>query len=642
MKISASLTLALAASTLLGAAAHATNYSLWINGRDGDGQPGNHADFSYWGPASADAGVNKKSVNWDGYSHIADQNYRVRDALDCYCTGDNWCYVAVHSAGNLMIGYALSLYGGSTRVKKNASPDANGSCSATDGSTQVGWNIKWVDVSAGAGGGSELANSGDWALDEPLVSDLKTGTARAMYNHNETRGKLFNLYAGASGTLYSFVLPGQDDEVVSYHSSGGVSGNSGAAFCNPSDWFCNDLTLGTKKNEGGRAKWSNHSVVFRDNSERYDHYTDQNWGGVTSLVRADMALNAVAAQGSPRLPLTEAQRPAAAERLARMRQLRDAYQAATRYPPGSRPLAEQPDQLNPQRPIVEELPLRLPGTAVVPGYRLRTTQQRVYSQGDESVLLTVSARDEQGRVLPLRVVQADAHEGATGHRPPRGPQVPVSFTDDGSGGDAVAGDGVFSTLLQPARQGFAALDGLVRVELSLQSGEQPGFAFFDVIHSPQAPAAWLPGVREAVESGSLNLYLKLDVHQAGRYVASGRVFDADGRPLALLGFNETLAAGPQELRLQVFGKLVHDLQPRFPLTLRDVDAYLLKPDRFPDRALLPARHGAVHRSQAWPLSAFSTAEWRSEERSRTLAEHAKDVAEAQAALGQPAGTSAER
>jgi len=272
--------------------AYATNYSLWINGRNGGGALGNHADFSYWGPASVNAGVNKKSVNWDGYNRISAQNYLVRDALDCYCTGPNWCYIAVHSAGNLMIGYALDLYGGSARYKKNAIPNASGQCTNTDGTTQTGWNIKWVDVAGGAAGGSELANAGDWALTEPLVSDLKTATARAMYNHNNTRGKMFYMVAGAKGTLYSGILPGQDDEAIAYHSSGGVSGSSGASFCNPSDWFCNDLTTGSGVNQGGRAKWTNHSVMFRDDGESYNHYSNGNWGGVVSKVRADMELNA--------------------------------------------------------------------------------------------------------------------------------------------------------------------------------------------------------------------------------------------------------------------------------------------------------------------------------------------------------------
>ena len=281
------------ATGLLAVVAQATNYSLWINGRTGGGQVHNHADFTYWGPATTAAGVNKKSINWDGYNNIATTNGIIRDALDCYCTGPNWCYVAAHSAGNLQIGYALSLYGTSSRNQKTASPNASGQCANSGAGTQTGWNIKWVDVAGGAAGGSELANSGDWALSEPLVSDLKTSTARAMYNHNATGGRSFYMHAGARGTLYSFVLPGQDDEAIAYHSAGGVAGSGGASLCNPADWFCNDLTLGSAANEGGSAKWSNHVLKFRDDSESVNHYTGGNWGGIVGRIRADMAANAL-------------------------------------------------------------------------------------------------------------------------------------------------------------------------------------------------------------------------------------------------------------------------------------------------------------------------------------------------------------
>ena len=121
--------------------ASATNYTLWINGRTGGGTIGDYNSFTYWGPASTAAGVNKKAVNWDGVSHISDSNYRIRNALDCFCTGQNWCYVAAHSAGDAQIGYALSLYGGTSRSIKNASAGADGTC-GNAGGAQTGWNIK--------------------------------------------------------------------------------------------------------------------------------------------------------------------------------------------------------------------------------------------------------------------------------------------------------------------------------------------------------------------------------------------------------------------------------------------------------------------------------------------------------------------
>ena len=273
--------------------ASATNYTLWINGRTGGGTVGDYNSFTYWGPAATAAGVNKKAVNWDGRSSIASQSPRIRDALDCFCTGTNWCYIATHSAGDLILGYTLANYGGSARLKKNATANSAGVCGNTDGSSQTGWNIKWVRAAAGAAGGSELSDAGSWAVSEPLVQDLKTTTARAMYNHNTTHNIWFYMYAGAKGTLYSGLLPGQDDEAVAYHSAGGVAGSAGGAYCNPGDWLCNDLTLGTAANEGGSAKWSYHSVSFRDDGEAYNHYTNGNWGGIVSVVRTAMVNSAL-------------------------------------------------------------------------------------------------------------------------------------------------------------------------------------------------------------------------------------------------------------------------------------------------------------------------------------------------------------
>ena len=96
----------------LAALAHATNYTLWVNGRTGGGQLGNYADFTYWGRRAPLRASTRKAVNWDGYNSISNQNYLVRNALDCYCTGTNWCYIGAHSAGNLQVGFTLAMYGG--------------------------------------------------------------------------------------------------------------------------------------------------------------------------------------------------------------------------------------------------------------------------------------------------------------------------------------------------------------------------------------------------------------------------------------------------------------------------------------------------------------------------------------------------
>ena len=80
--------------------------------------------------------------------------------------------------------------------------------------------------------------------------------------------------------------------------------------------------------------------------------------------------------------------------------------------------------------------------------------------------------------------------------------------------------------------------------------------------------------------------------------------------------------------LTLFGRLIRDAQPAFPLRLQDVEGFLLLPDQFPDRAMLPRRAGVVYSSQRYGLDRFSDAEWQSEERSRYLTEYQKDVDQA--------------
>jgi hypothetical protein len=325
------------------------------------------------------------------------------------------------------------------------------------------------------------------------------------------------------------------------------------------------------------------------------------------------------------------------QRLERAKQTLDSYRESTRYPYDSRPISEHPDQVHPFEPIAEDKPLRSPGGQPAPGVRLRSTQDRVFVGGAETVRFTVSAHDDAGKALPLLVTRAVAFDLPDPSKAVGRPQVPMVFADAGRDGDQRAGDGVYSAQLQPSTQGFADHAGTIRVQLDLNQGGNLGMMFFDVIYEPQVPAVWAGGVREALQGGSLDFYLKADVARPGRYVVTGRVDDAHGKPYALLSFNDEVEAGAQEFRLRVFGKLVRDTAPAFPLTLRDVEGFLLIPDRFPDRAMMARRAGPVHTSASYPPTAFSDAEWSSEERDRYLTELTRDVEQAQDQVDRLAG-----
>lgn len=315
------------------------------------------------------------------------------------------------------------------------------------------------------------------------------------------------------------------------------------------------------------------------------------------------------------------------QRLARAEQVLESYRASTRYPYESRPITEHPDQVRPFEPIAEDLALRTPGREPAKGVRIKTTQERVFASGQESIRFTVAAYDDDGKSLPLLVTRATAFDVPDPRQVTGRPQVPVAFNDAGLEPDAQAGDGVQSARLQPATQGFADYAGTIRVQVYLNQNGKLGNVYFDVVYSPQVPAEWA-GVRETLNNGSLDFLLKARVAVAGRYVVSARVDDAQGRPFALLSFNDEVGTGDQEFRLRLFGKLVRDGEPAFPLRLRDVEGFLLLPDRFPDRSMMRRLAGTVHTSASYALTVFSDAEWTSEERERYLAEYARDTNEA--------------
>lgn len=319
------------------------------------------------------------------------------------------------------------------------------------------------------------------------------------------------------------------------------------------------------------------------------------------------------------------------QRYMRAEQIYNSYRDATRHPPGSRPIAEHPDQARPFDPIARDEPMRDASGRPVAGVHLRTTQEKVFLGAAESSKFTITATDPAGSPLPLVIHRAGARNLPDSRALVTIVHADVPFNDVGMAPDDQAGDGQYSGRLHPVAQGFAAHAGTIRLLVDVTAGGEPGVVAFDVVYVPEVAAEWA-GVREALEDGSLNFYLGARVKTPGRYVVSARVQDADGVPFALLQFNDTVEAGPAEFRLSLAGVLVHDKQPRFPLRLVDVEGFLLKPDTFPDRVMLPRLHGQVHASGRYDAARFSNEEWRSDERARYLAEYRRDVQQALAQL----------
>jgi hypothetical protein len=293
------------------------------------------------------------------------------------------------------------------------------------------------------------------------------------------------------------------------------------------------------------------------------------------------------------------------------------YLQHTRYPHASRPAAQHPDQLYPNQPVRESNPMRVAGGGSDPGVLVQTAQSRVYLAAGETVEFSLRAVDAHGAALPLVVTRALVQGMvAQGDRP--APRVTLAFSQD---------DGDYwRATFAPHASALAGFHGTIRSEVRFSVNGRAGVVLFDVIHSPELPAIWTGAPREAIGPDALEFTLPLDVRLPGRYVVSGRIDDALGRPFALASFNELLGEGTQSVALRVHGKLLHDADPAppLPLVLRDVEGYLLRENADPDRLLLARREGPVLVSRTLSLAGVPDHAWQSKERSRYLAEYAKD------------------
>ena len=88
-------------------------------------------------------------------------------------------------------------------------------------------------------------------------------------------------------------------------------------------------------------------------------------------------------------------------------------------------------------------------------------------------------------------------------------------------------------------------------------------------------------------------------------------------PVAWTRFKESVGTGGQEAALQFFGKVLIDGGVPGPYHIGELRGARYDPTKDPDLEQMPP-YGGTYTTQAYPLSAFSAAEWDSPEKQRML------------------------
>ena len=290
-----------------------------------------------------------------------------------------------------------------------------------------------------------------------------------------------------------------------------------------------------------------------------------------------LGLTAAATRPKPSLPEGGLARTAA-----------DDYRRRARYPRSSYPIITVEDD-----PVVRERVVH-PVSSRGPGNEEPTLTVYPALVGFESpdpalvyAFLAMGERKIEARSMTATVT---THEGdAVGQ---------LVYRDDGTAGDAVADDHVYTAVFLPGAEagGRPATSYMVRVTATTRGDEQR-IAVTSFLYS--FPDAQLTGAyRDAVVDGSLQLQAEVLVTAAGRFHLEAALYDRAGEvPLAWAQTAQELPPGQHWMTVPFYGLILQERGVDGPYLVRNValstaSAMPNAKNRLADRVHLTAAYGA--------------------------------------------------
>ena len=291
------------------------------------------------------------------------------------------------------------------------------------------------------------------------------------------------------------------------------------------------------------------------------------------------------------------------------------------YPLDSRPLrAGQVHLLEPNSRHDWRSPLRPVGL----GLRAARSPLQVLFTGDRYALvgrdtltttLAVYPDATSKAAVPLQVSAAHVtlHPASRAGLPAPDalpPPVALRYRDDGQDGDAVAGDHVYTGVINPGALGLSRL-GVYLVDVSFRAGGTDASASLTFQYTPASdiPARFTGKVTDSVADGSLHAVVGVEVRHPGTYIIDANLYDQAGAPLARASQRLDLDRGRQRVDLRFYGKVLRDAGRAGPYVLEQLRGYHYMPGQDPDREMMPPATGE-HTTAAYRLDQFTDQPWR--------------------------------
>jgi hypothetical protein len=302
----------------------------------------------------------------------------------------------------------------------------------------------------------------------------------------------------------------------------------------------------------------------------------------------------------------------------RMTETKKALLQKTRYPIGSQPLVTKTDLLHAHH--VEPTMRGLSGDPGKPHNILITeNQDRVWISPGQSAVASITATDNQAPAqLTISrsdlVVQIEDDAGHVSAGPTVGHPV---FLDDGNPPDQLSGDGIYTAMVVvPPDTTPGAV--VLSVDATGADGEQ-GTLLFNFVATAPPPAVFTQTATDALEDGSIAIYVGISVQQPGRYEIAGRLYDSTGMPLVYMRFMGELTTASTTVRLLAFGKVILDEGGVPPFNMQEVEGAEILIGQYPDRAPMADWVGPYALTGGYALSQLSDADYNGEDKQRKIA-----------------------
>jgi hypothetical protein len=288
-----------------------------------------------------------------------------------------------------------------------------------------------------------------------------------------------------------------------------------------------------------------------------------------------------------------------------MRNPLEAYLRQSIYPPQSRPLGVQNDDLLNPNQRYEETKTSEDGQI-----QFRFSADKVFVVGAEPLSSFLEVR-RGGRLIPVEITTAFAAVLEPGKLLADLERIPLSFTP--SEGLYV---NVFAAGELPGLRDSVTMGIYIEFDYGGAAPVRDSFTIH-VTATESIPARFTGEFGESIVDGSLVIEAGLEVHQAGHYLIDCNLHDDEGYPVAWTRFKGELEAGRHDVPLSFFGKVLVDSRATPPFHIGQLRGHRFIEGRDPDLETIPPFEG-TYVTRRYALDEFSDAEWDSPHKQATI------------------------